>query len=260
MAYTNSKLVSYTQLSPNYSTRTKPISKITIHHAAVVNASLVGLGNGFAKTSRQASSNYGIDSNGKVGMYVEEKNRAWTSSNQTNDNMAITIEVANSSGAPNWEVSDKAYKALIELCVDICKRNNIKELKYTGNTSGNLTTHDMFAATTCPGPYLKGKLSTIASEVNKQLKTTTTTANNNKVEIQMNVLRKGATGEQVKTLQRLLIGCGYVMKNGKQIYGIDGSFGTATENAVKAFQAARGLSADGIVGKDTWKALLAAQD
>lgn len=165
----NSPLVSYTRISPNKSARTAPISKITIHHCAVVNASLVGLGNGFAQTSRKASSNYGIDSNGKVGMYVEEKDRAWTSSNTANDNVAVTIEVANSKGAPNWEVSDKALSALIDLCVDICKRNNITELNYTGDKNGNLTIHKFFANTGCPGAYLESKLTYICDEVNKRL-------------------------------------------------------------------------------------------
>ena len=165
----NSPLVSYTRISPNSSARTAKISKITIHHCAVVNASLVGLGNGFAKESRQASSNYGIDSEGKVGMYVEESRRAWTSSNSANDNVAVTIEVANSKGAPNWEVSDKALAALIELCVDICKRNDIKKLNFTGDKSGNLTMHKYFAATGCPGAYLESKFPYIAAEVNKRL-------------------------------------------------------------------------------------------
>jgi N-acetyl-anhydromuramyl-L-alanine amidase AmpD len=260
MAYTNSKLVSYTKLSPNYSTRTGKITKITIHHAAVVNASLVGLGNGFNNPNRRASSNYGIDSNGRIGMYVEEKNRAWTSSSSANDNVAVTIEVANDGGAPDWHVSDKALAALIDLCVDICKRNDIKELNYTGNASGNLTKHSYFANTLCPGPYLGGRFSYIAEEVNKRLKPTTPVTNNNlatkEVSVNLKVLQKGAKGEQVKTLQRLLIGSGYVMKNGTKTYGVDGSFGTATENAVKAFQKARKLSDDGIVGKATWAALL----
>lgn len=173
----NSSLVSYTKLSPNCSKRTSPISKITIHHAATINASLEGLGNGFANPNRQASSNYGIDSSGRIGMFVEEKNRAWTSSNTNNDDMAITIEVANSSGSPNWEVSDKAYEALIALCVDICKRNNIKELIYTGDKQGNLTRHNMFVATTCPGPYLQSRFSEIADRVNKQLKNDGAAAN-----------------------------------------------------------------------------------
>ena len=177
MAYTNSKLVSYTKLSPNYSTRPGAITKITIHHMAG-NCSIETCGNIFAAKSRQASSNYGIGSDGRIGMYVEEKNRAWTSSNRTNDNMAVTIEVANDGGAPNWHVSDKALSALIELCVDICKRNGIKELNYTGDATGNLTKHEYFANTTCPGPYLGGKFSYIAEEVNKRLKPTTTTTNN----------------------------------------------------------------------------------
>ena len=166
----NSSLVSYTKISPNSGERTKPISKITIHHAAVVNASLEGMGNWFADPEVEASSNYAIDSNGKVALYVDESRRAWTSSNRENDNVAVTIEVANSKGEPNWEVSEKAYATLIELCVDICKRNNIKELNYTGTKDGNLTRHNMFDSTTCPGAYLQSKFPEIAAEVNKRLK------------------------------------------------------------------------------------------
>lgn len=165
-----SKMVSFIKYSPNYSERTAPISKITIHHCAVVNATLQGLGNGFAKVSRQASSNYGIDSNGRVGLFVDEKYRAWTSSSRENDNVAVTIEVANSTGAPNWEISDKAMQALIELCIDICKRNNIKEINFTGDKTGNLTMHKWFAATSCPGAYLESKFPWIAEQINAGLK------------------------------------------------------------------------------------------
>ena len=202
MSYTNSKLVSYTQLSPNCSPRTGKISKITIHHAAVVNASLAGFGNGFAKPSRRASSNYAVDTNGKIGMYVEEKNRAWTSSNTANDNVAITIEVANSKGEPNWEVSDKAMSALIKLCVDICKRNDIKEINFTGDKNGNLTQHNYFAATGCPGPYLKSKFPYIADEINKQLKNNGATTNNVFYRVQVGAYNDKKNAENmVKELQ-----------------------------------------------------------
>ena len=165
----NSPLVQYTRLSPNCNKpRNKPIKKITIHHTAGV-LSVETLGNIFAPSSRQASSNYGIGSDGRIGMYVEECNRAWTSSNATNDNQAITIEVSNSSNGGNWPVSDHVLSRLIELCVDICKRNGIKELNYTGDKNGNLTRHNMFVNTTCPGPYLQSKFPYIASEVNKRL-------------------------------------------------------------------------------------------
>lgn len=195
----NSSLVSYTKLSPNCSPRTEKITKITIHHAAVVNASLAGLGNGFAKPSRQASSNYGIDCNGNIGMFVEEKNRAWTSSNKDNDNRAVTIEVANSSGAPDWKISDKALAALIKLCVDICKRNGIKKLNFTGDASGNLTMHCYFTATACPGPYLKSKFKYIAQEVNKRLapahKPTTTPTSDKLYRVQVGAFKVKANAE-----------------------------------------------------------------
>ena len=165
----NSPLVNYTKISPNRnSPRNKPITKITIHHMAG-NLTVETVGNLFAATTRAASSNYGIGTDGRVGMYVEEKDRAWTSSSGDNDHQAITIEVANDGGAPNWPVSDTALAKLIELCVDICKRNGIKQLNYTGDKAGNLTRHNMFAATACPGPYLQSKFPYIANEVNKRL-------------------------------------------------------------------------------------------
>jgi hypothetical protein len=171
----NSKLVDYTKISPNSNPRknadfnpTGKVTKITIHHAAG-NVSVETLGNVFASKSRQASSNYGIGSDGRVGMYVDEDCRAWTSSSPANDFLAVTIEVANDGGAPNWHVSDKALAKLIDLCVDVCQRNGIEKLNYTGDTSGNLTRHNMFVATTCPGPYLQSKFPYIAEEVNKRL-------------------------------------------------------------------------------------------
>lgn len=163
----NSSLVNYTRYSPHYSSRNgKKISKITIHHMAG-NLSVETCGSVFQ--TRQASSTYGVDSNGRVGLYVDESNRPWTSSNKANDEVAVTIEVANDQIGGQWHVSDKALAKTIDLCVDICKRNGIKKLVYTGTSSGNLTRHNMFAATACPGPYLQSKFPYIAQEVNKRL-------------------------------------------------------------------------------------------
>lgn len=165
----NSPLVSYTKISPNSNNpRNSKIKKITIHHMAG-NLTVEVCGNVFAPTWRKGSSNYGIGSDGRIGMYVEEKNRSWCSSNAENDHQAITIEVANDGGAPDWHVSDKALAATIDLCTDICKRNGIDRLNYTGDATGNLTEHNYFAPTACPGPYLKSKLPYIANEVNKRL-------------------------------------------------------------------------------------------
>lgn len=165
----NSSLISYTKISPNSSNpRNKKISKITIHHMAG-NLTIEQCGNVFAPTSRKASSNYGIGSDGRIGLYVDEKNRAWTSSNAENDNMAVTIEVANDVVGGNWHISDKALESLINLCVDICERNSIEKLNFTGDKNGNLTMHKWFAATACPGAYLESKFPYIANEVNKRL-------------------------------------------------------------------------------------------
>lgn len=171
----NSSLIEYTQLSPHCNKpRRDKIRKITIHHAAG-NSTLQGFGATFCGT-RGVSANYAVDSRGRVGMYVEECNRAWTSSSPDNDHQAITIEVANDSGDPNWHVSDAALEATINLCVDICKRNGIERLNFTGDKSGNLTMHKYFAETGCPGPYLSSKFPYIASEVNKRLGAGTSSA------------------------------------------------------------------------------------
>lgn len=175
LAYTNSKLISYTKISPmkdkgrkhSKYNPTGAIKKITIHHMAG-NLSVETCGRVFQNA--EASANYGIGSDGRIALYVDEKDRSWASSSAANDYLAVTIEVANSTGSPNWKVSDAAYKSLIKLCVDICKRNKIEELEYTGNKNGNLTMHQFFAATACPGPYLKSKFPQIAKEVNAQLK------------------------------------------------------------------------------------------
>ena len=165
----NSSLVDYTLISPNKtSPRNKPITKITIHHMAG-NLSIETCGNIFVNPTRKASSNYGIGSDGRIGLYVDESDRAWTSGNRENDNQAVTIEVANDVVGGIWHVSDKAMESLILLCVDICKRNGIEKLIYTGDKTGNLTMHKWFQSTTCPGPYLESKFPYIADEVNKRL-------------------------------------------------------------------------------------------
>lgn len=166
----NSSLVTYKKLSPNYTKMTnKKNKKLVIHHVAG-KLSVKQIGNIFASPSRQASSNYAIDNDGNVGLYVDESNRSWATANREVDSQAITIEVANSKTGGDWPVSAKAMAKLIDLCVDICKRNGIKELNYTGDKSGNLVMHCWYAATACPGPYLKSKFPYIAQEVNKRLK------------------------------------------------------------------------------------------
>lgn len=175
----NSPLVSYTKISPNKSSpRNHKIDTVTIH-CVVGQCSVETLGNVFAPASRRASSNYGIGYDGHIGMYVEEKDRSWCSSNAANDNRAITIEVASDTKEP-YAVNAKAYAALIDLLVDICKRNGIKELVWSTNKADrvnhkngcNMTVHRDYANKSCPGTYLYERHAQIASEVNKRLGST----------------------------------------------------------------------------------------
>lgn len=184
MAYTNSSLVSYTKLSPNHSgKRTHSIDRIT-PHCVVGQCTAEGLGDWFAKSSTQASSNYGIDKNGRVGLYVEEKNRSWCSSSNANDQRAITIECASDTTEP-YAMNSKVYDALIKLCVDICKRNGKKKLIWLGDKDKTLnynpksdemiiTVHRWFANKSCPGNWLYARLGDLATKVTAQLAGTTT--------------------------------------------------------------------------------------
>lgn len=173
----NSPLVDYVKLSPNHSgKRNHVIDTVTIHCMAG-NASVETCGAIFADPNRKASSNYGIDSNGRIALYVDEANRSWCTSSAANDHRAITIEVANNGGAPDWPVSAKAYESLIQLLVDICQRNpGIGRLRWLGDKSligqvakQNMTVHRWFAAKACPGNYLYNLHGQIASEVNQRL-------------------------------------------------------------------------------------------
>jgi hypothetical protein len=174
------RTVDYPSLSPHRKApREGIIRKITPHHMGG-NATVESCAAEFQKPreDKEASSNYGIGTDGRIGLYVEEKDRAFTSSNRENDQQAVTIEVANTQEAADrindpdndWAVSDDAYFSLIRLCVDICKRNGITELNYTGRIDGNLTRHNMFTETKCPGPYLQSKFPEIEEVVNERLK------------------------------------------------------------------------------------------
>lgn len=167
----NSPLIQYIALTANGDfPRAQKITKITIHHMAG-DLSLEDLGESFSRADRKASANYAIDSAGRVALYVEEMNRAWTSSSRENDHQAVTVEVANDEMGGNWHVSDQAYQKLVDLCVDICRRNGIRELVFTGDAQGSLTLHNMFSdETECPGPYLEGRMAELADQVNEGLR------------------------------------------------------------------------------------------
>ena len=175
----NSPLVSYTRISPNKnSPRNHAIDTITIH-CVVGQCSVETLGNIFTPTSRQASSNYGIGFDGKIGMYVEERNRSWCSSSAANDQRAVTIECASDNTEP-YAFKNVVYQRLIELCTDICKRNGKTKLLWLGDKAKTLnytpksdemvlTVHRWFANKSCPGNWMYARMGVLASKVTAAL-------------------------------------------------------------------------------------------
>ena len=179
MSYTNSPMVSYTKLSPNHSgQRTHSIDRIT-PHCVVGQCSVETLGRIFTPTSKQASCNYGIGLDGRVGMYVEEKNRSWCSSSNANDQRAVTIECASDSTEP-YAFKDVVYQTLIKLCVDICQRNGKTKLLWLGDKDKTLnyapkademilTVHRWFANKSCPGNWMYARMGDLAAKVTAAL-------------------------------------------------------------------------------------------
>lgn len=184
----NSSLVSYTKLSPNHSgQRTHAVDRIT-PHCVVGQCSVETLGNIFAPTSKQASCQYGIGVDGRVGMYVEEKNRSWCSSSNENDQRAITIECASDATAP-YAFNDAVYAKLIELCTDICKRYGKTKLLWFGDKTKTLnyapasnemvlSVHRWFANKSCPGDWMYARMGDLAAKVTAKLGGTVIPSNN----------------------------------------------------------------------------------
>ena len=179
MSYTNSGLIAYTKLSPNHSgQRTHSIDRIS-PHCVVGQCSIEGLGSLFANAAYQASSNYGIGKDGRIGMFVEEKNRSWCTSSNANDQRAVTIECASDTFHP-YAMTDAVYQSLIKLCTDICKRNGKRKLIWFGDKEKSLnytpaademiiTVHRWFAAKSCPGDWLYSRLGDLAQKVTAAL-------------------------------------------------------------------------------------------
>ena len=215
MGYTNSPMVVYTKLSPNHSgQRTHSIDRIT-PHCVVGQCTAEGLGDWFAKSSTQASSNYGIDRDGRVGMYVEEKNRSWCSSSNANDQRAVTIECASDTSEP-YAFRNVVYKKLIELCIDICKRNGKNKLIWFGDKDKTLnyspkngemilTVHRWFANKSCPGNWMYVRMGDLAEKVTKALQGSGSGSGGGSVEkgTQASVLKNLSEADAIKKVGAL---------------------------------------------------------
>lgn len=284
--YSNSSLVDVVKISPNRTNGRTCIKSVAIHcmagHMTVENC-----GNLFTKSTTGASSNYGIDDDGRVGLYVEEKDRSWCTSSRYCDMRVVTIEVASDNKAP-YTVSDKVFNKLILLVTDICKRNNINELKWSdlkhtrqsGIENGYIQVHCDYSNKACPGKYLLEKMPELVEKVNKSLKSSTNVKKKNEytnsqfikeVQEALGANVDGIAGNEtlsktitvsnktnrkhkvVKALQKEFARLGYT-----EVGNVDGVAGAKFKSAVIHFQKDNGCKQDGIItkGNKTWKKLL----
>ena len=285
----NSSLVNYTRISPNRTYGRTSIKTVAIHCMAG-HLTVESCGNLFASSARAASSNYGIDDKGRVGMYVEEKDRSWCTSSRYCDMRAITIEVASDSKSP-YSVTSAAYEKLIELTADICRRNGIKclfwsddkKVRLAGVESGYVQVHCDYKNKACPGEYLMSHMSDIVNKVNAKLGVSTSTVTNVSREtytkkdfirdIQQAIGAKvdGIAGPEtlsktptlsakknrrhaaVKAVQKYLYELGY-----EEVGKADGITGAKFTAAVMRYQREHGCVSDGVISAHakTWKKLL----
>ena len=184
MGFSNSPLATVRMISPNRTpNRNHAIDTITIHCFVGQVTAKRGC-EVFQPSSKGASCNYVVGYDGSIGLCVEEKDRSWCTggykkvngiSGSSNDYQAVTIEVACEAKHP-YAITEKAMAALIELCTDICRRNGIKKLLWSGDKNlvgnpakQNLTVHRWFANKACPGDYIYQRLGDIAAKVNAKL-------------------------------------------------------------------------------------------
>lgn len=236
------------------------------------------MGNCFVSKNAQRSCNYGIGKDGRIGMYVEEKDRSWCSSNRANDNRAITIECASDKRHP-YTINDDVYKSLVNLCADICKRNGIKELRWKADKSligqvdkQNMTVHRWFKNKDCPGQYIYDRLGRITDEVNALIGVESYSLRDFISDVQKSCGAKvdGIAGPEtlsktvtvsaqinnrhkvVKAIQERLRSLGYDVGNA------DGIAGPKFTKAVKLYQKDNGCVVDGEITarKTTWRKLL----
>lgn len=261
MGYTNSPLVDYTKLSPNHSgQRTHSIDRIT-PHCVVGQCSVETLGDIFMSSSKEASCNYGIGSDGRVLLCVEEKNRSWCSSSNENDQRAITIECASDSYDP-YAFKDVVYKKLIDLCTDICKRNGKNKLIWFGDKNKTLnyspkknemilTVHRWFDNKACPGDWMMARMGDLATKVTNALAGIQPEPRNKDLyqgELATPVLSRGDYNTEVGYLQDFLNWFGNYKLD------VDKSFGPATETALKDFQKYSKIDIDGVYGPGSYAA------
>lgn len=267
--------------SPNYTPGrtvngvTYKIDTITLH-MVVGHLSLASLAKVFQGT-RQASSNYGIDDKGNVGLFVEEKNRSWCSNSRVNDARAITVEINSDLTAP-YAMKDASLKGAIKLCVDICKRNGINKMIWINDKDkalarqnelaegeGIFTVHRWFADTSCPGQWLMERMQTVCDEVNTQLADIKV---GDTVLMEVTEIKDGWAYGKTKVYepdpQKIVVGSKVTINPGAKVGGLTSKRGKLVDpnfangkyvDTVDKIEVHKGVEEGRLVGIKTWVAL-----
>lgn len=183
--------------------------------------------------------------------------------NGSGNNTHIAFEICE-DGLEDASYFAKVYQEAVELTAMLCKEYNLDPMAdgvvidhsegYDRGIASNhgdvmhwFKKHDKSMDT-----FRQSVKATMGGSPSGGTKVETKSEGGATVNVELKVLRKGSKGEQVKALQRMLYAMGYDLGASR----VDGSFGSKTDAAVRAYQKRYGLSVDGIVGPATWSKLL----
>ncbi|MEC1242087.1 N-acetylmuramoyl-L-alanine amidase, partial [Bacillus paralicheniformis] len=235
------------------------VKGIVMHWTATPGASALNERNYFNGTciadKRYASAHYFVDRKevqhiipeNEVAYHAHDQNRCYVSFLKPNANTtAIGVEMCVEK---NGKIHSETVQNAAELVADLCKRY--------GLSTDKIVRHYDVTNKNCPAPWVRdsSQLAAFRKKVDNLLGNKTvskeTASTSQPSKSTGTILKKGASGSQVKALQKRLIAAGFSLPK----YGADGSYGNETVQAVKALQKKAGIAVDGIYGPATEKAL-----
>lgn len=207
-------------------------TQIVIHHWGSDNSTFMGSLNWLCNPNSGVSAHFVVEA-GRSACLVNWNDAAWHAGDMEVNLSSIGIECH-----PRCSYADM---------VEVAK---VIAMLWAEYGKLPLVGHKEIVSTACPGRWYD-KLDKLEAMANIILEGGEL-PEREEVSVAVPVLAKGDTGDEVEALQALLKGYGY----GIGLWGVDGNFGAATDKAVKRFQQDNKLDVDGIVGIDTWSALL----